>query len=109
MTALPPKAEVNPRVGRAIKFRNWGQLDKYGASVRREAVNQAGPADPLQVRRSAARRFVRVVPEVDALGVADQIVVTHHRAALAISAAGPIAAGCIVRARNGCAISLGAS
>ena len=28
------------------------------SSVRREAVKQAVPADPLQVRRSAARRFM---------------------------------------------------
>ena len=32
--------------------------DEEPASVRREAVEQAGPADPLQVRRCAARGFM---------------------------------------------------
>src|ERR1700693_1176913 len=89
------------------KFRAWVAIQR-DASVRREAVEQAGAADALQVRRSTARRFVRKVPEVGALGVADEVVVADYDAALTVGAARPVAASRVLRPRNGRAVALGA-
>src|SRR5690606_3358658 len=108
--AKPPscsaKAIQAERARRGRPDAPWGSLRRRFGLDHREAVEQAGSAGRHQVLLATAARGVAEVPEIDALRVADQVVVAEPRRARAVGR--PVAARHVFAGREGGAVTLGA-